>query len=218
MGSVGRHRASFVLLLARRIKLRFDFQNGKVDGLSEDLWNKTLPRKLNDSFGHFFLSVHQLHSCCGNHPWKCSVIFTVSSEILVLLTRALRWMFLGNGSYPCFPPAPAAAKQTSHKELLQDQEEFFVSGNEWKKNSPKKSLSSELPLTLLVWGREIRAWMFWLEARKFITSAIYCDCNFLGVCCVLQTAPSWFCSKCIKRNPLCFVIVFTPASHHLKIT
>lgn len=115
-------------------------------------------------------------------------------------------------SYPIFPPPPAAVKQTSHNEFLQNQEEFFVNGNELKKNSP-----SELPLTPLVWGRETRAWMFWLEAWKFITSAVYCECNFLGVCCVLKTAPSWFCSKCIERNPLCFVIVLASASHHPKI-
>lgn len=120
-------------------------------------------------------------------------------------------------SYPSFPPVPAAAKQTSHKEFLQNWEEFFVSDNESKKNSPKPNLLSQLHLTLLVWGREIRAWMFWLEAWKFITSAVYCECNFLGVCCTLKTAPSWFSSKCSERNPLCFVIVLTSASHHLKI-
>lgn len=144
-----------------------------------------------------------------------AVFFTVSSESPGAAHQSPEVIL--RESYLCFPPAPAAAKQTSHKELLQDQAEFFVSGNELKKNSSKKSLSSELPLTLLVWGREIRTSMFWLEAWKFITSAIYYECNFLGVCCVLQTVPSWFCSKCIKKTPLCFVIVFTPASHHLKI-
>lgn len=44
---------------------------------------------------------------------------------------------------------PAAARQTSHKEFLQNQEEFFISVNEQKKNSSKRTF--HLNTLLLCW-------------------------------------------------------------------
>lgn len=174
-------------------------------------------QKLDGSFGHFFLSVYPVHSCCGNHPCKCSVFFTVSSESPGPVHESPE-VFLRNGrvisAIPLHQQLPNKLPTKSFYKIRRNS--LSVAMN-WRKTVPKTNPSSWLSLTLLVWGREIRVWMFWLEAWKFITSAIYCECNFLGVCCVLQTVPSWFCSKCIKKTPLCFVIVFTPASHHLKI-
>ena len=137
-------------------------------------------------------------------------------KVLVLLTRALR-VFVGNG---VVTPASSLCQQLPNKLPTKSfykirRNSLSFSGNELKKTSPKKNFLSEL--SLLVWGRETSAWMFWLEAWKFIAAAVYCKCNFLGVCCVLKTAPSWFCSKCVERHPLCFVIVLASASHHLKI-
>lgn len=138
-------------------------------------------------------------------------------KVLVLFMRALR-CFYGMGELSLLPALhQQLPNKLSTKSFHKIRRNSLSVAMNWRKTVSKMNPSSQLSLTLLVWGREIRAWMFWLEAWKFITSAIYCECNFLGVCCVLQTVPSWFCSKCIKKPPLCFVIVFTPAPHHLKI-
>lgn len=58
------------------------------------------------------------------------------------------------GSYPHLLLMPAADKQTSHKESVQNQAKFFVSSNEFKKKSPKKNPLSKLPLSLQVGGNQ----------------------------------------------------------------
>lgn len=64
---------------------------------------KDSKEKLDVSFGNFFWSVHPVRSCCGNHPWKCSVIFTVSSETPGA-ARESPEVFLGNGGAILAPP------------------------------------------------------------------------------------------------------------------
>lgn len=170
--------------------------------------------KLHGSFAHFFLSAHPVDSCCCKLPSKCYL-----QKVPVVLTRALR-VFVGNGIVPLASPH-ASSCQTNFPQRV-----FTKSGGilyQWQWTEEKqlqKNISSEHPLTLLVWGRETRAWMFWWQARKFITAVEYCECNFLGVCCALKTAPSWFLLHMYWEKPtvLCHGTYFgiSPSKNNIR--
>lgn len=82
--------------------------------------------KFDGSFTYFFLTAHPVLSCCCNLALKPSVISTGSAESLGAAHESPEGVCGEWDSYTSFHPVPAAAKQTSHKEFLQNQEEFFV--------------------------------------------------------------------------------------------
>lgn len=81
---------------------------------------------LDGSFAHFFLTAHPVPSCCCNLPLTPSVTSTRSAESHGGAHESPEGVCVEWDSYTGFLPVPAAAKQTSHKEFLQNQEEFFV--------------------------------------------------------------------------------------------
>lgn len=212
MGSVGRYITTFVLLLARRITLRFDFWRGKVVSLSENLWNKIPQRKIRRLLCSLLSDCSSSLLSVSQSPLQLSVIPINICRVLVLLTGALR----GAGQLAPHPHVPAAAKQTSQKVFLQNREKFCV--HQWwhiqEKQPPEDPLFQPSSFSA-GWGKSELVVLTGGVEIDYI--CLRWESNFLGVCCMLKTAPSWFCSKRTERNPLCFVIVLTSASHHLKI-